>query len=136
MRLFCFSLLVAGTATAQSEAFGVGDGHDGALVVSLPSQVINRYASIIGAADGGLLLDAPANFVVGDLVVALKSTCVGTSPKGVSTIRASDTCEVGRWAMARVTALSTSGVSLTSPITGFDVAGQTAQLIRVAEFTT
>ncbi|MBZ4420071.1 Ig-like domain-containing protein [Myxococcus sp. RHSTA-1-4] len=121
------TLLLAATAAAEPDAFGLGSGRDGALTVTAPGVKVNaaaRVTSALGAGATAIPVSSTAGFGNGDLVLVLQATGTGTA----------DTAGAGRWELARVATVSSRTLNLTRPLVEFFDAPGT-QVLRVPEYT-
>ena len=93
---------IPGWAAAAPQAFGLGNGQDGDLVVNGANTVVNAYAGITGNPAGNTLdVSATAGFASGDLVLVLHTTGA-TATSGDQTDVDLSTGAVGTWELARV----------------------------------
>lgn len=142
-------------ARAETDTFGVGDGHSGAKTVA-GTETINSYASITAdVAPGattisfGTVIGNPAGFAANDLVLVWRATGVDAAeaPSGNQTKRldlatslattsgASAPGLAGTFELVRVQSVAGSTITLTKPL----VKGFTklvSQIVRVPEYTT
>ncbi|RKI74055.1 cell envelope biogenesis protein OmpA, partial [Corallococcus sp. AB049A] len=147
MALLC-AVFAAPPAFAEPDTFGLGDGHSGALTVSLAGTRINTYVRLRANAGVGATsvnVGDTTGFAVGDLVMIYQSTgFTGTVTSNAPGPFDFNTNAVGNWQFVRVTGLTTNtltftGTPLTAAFTGGTSATATrtsAQVIRVPEYTT
>ncbi|MBL8718133.1 MAG: hypothetical protein JNL79_19285 [Myxococcales bacterium] len=123
-------------AEASADVFGTGDGHSGVLSVST-STVVNAYAELTADALVGatkLTVAATTGFAVGDLVLVARAAGL-TPPASSTSVTAVDlsTSAVGRWELARVTAVAAGELTLSSGlVSAFAAAG--TQVVKVPEY--
>jgi len=145
------SLVAPRLAHAETDAFGIGDGHRGAYAAAGADEVVNSYAPLTNdAAAGattltfGTVVGDAAGFAPNDLVMIWRATGLpaAEAPSGVATMIPLATAggaggPIGRFELARVQAVDVgaSTLTLTKPLTRAFAAG-VAQVIRVPEFTT
>jgi len=131
-------LLCATTALADPDAFGLGTGRDGALSVTEPRTVINRYVQVtepLAPGDAVLFVASTDGFAAGDLIMLLQTTgLVPEPPHGEP--RPIDLARdpVGRWELARVKSAGKGELELTAPLV-HSYAASVTQVIRVPEYT-
>ncbi|MFO0678407.1 MAG: protein kinase [Polyangiaceae bacterium] len=126
------------TAHAELDAFAIGTGKDGALVVGTTPAVVNTYApvtSIVNAATVtvGTSVGGTA-FRAGDLVLVWQvggSTATSTATPTTLDLAAG---AVGTWEFARIATVTLPTVVFTSPLEATFAAGVT-QLVKVPEYT-
>lgn len=123
---------------AQDDAFGLGDGHLGALSVRDAGTVVNAYASITSPIQPGSMSISVSDaslFSAQDLVMLWQ-------PTGLTPVVASGNPgpfplgggRVGRWELARVVSVGPGVVGTSAPLTSsYDAL--LSQLIRVPEYT-
>jgi hypothetical protein len=131
----------------ETDVFGTGDGHLGALVISAKDSVVNVYAPVAekvaaGATAVKIGAAAPAggSFQAHDLILLWQAA--GLAPAPSSGNRSSidlGASTVGRWELARVLQVESGGAALrlTRPVVdpaGF--AASVSQVVRVPEYTT
>lgn len=122
---------------AEPDRFGLGTGRSGAAVISTPT-VVNRYAQLTLDAPRGatrLSLDVATGFQAGQLVMVHQTTLAGTPPPpGVEGRVDLRRAGVGRWELARVSAVESNQLVLTAPLErGFP--GLSSQVVFVPEYT-
>lgn len=135
------------TARGEADVFGTGDGHLGALSVSAKGAVINVYAPVAenvraGATDVkiGAAVPAGGTFQAGDLVLLWQAAGLAPAPtSGNQSALDLPASQVGRWELARVQQVESSGavLRLTQPVVapgGF--AASVTQVVKVPEHTT
>ncbi|WP_244239108.1 adventurous gliding motility protein AgmC [Corallococcus carmarthensis] len=151
LALLC-AVLLAPPASAETDTFGLGNGHNGALTVNAAGTVINTYARLTANAPVGqtfVTVTDTTGFAVGDLVMIYQSTgFTGTVTSGAVGPFDFTANTVGNWQLVRVTALTGTrltftGNALTAAFTGSTSAANnsallrsSAQAIRVPEYTT
>ncbi len=134
-------------AHGEADVFGTGDGHLGALSVGAKDSVINVYAPVAEAVAGGATAvkigsSAPAGgaFQAGDLVLLWQAAGLPAPVSGNPTAVDLSTSQVGRWELARVLQIETSGgtvLRLTQPlVTTGGFPASTSQVVKVPEYTT
>ena len=139
-------------AHAETDAFGIGNGHSGAYVAAAADEVINVYAPLTAdAANGatsvtiGTALGAASGFAAGDLVMVWRATGLagGNSAEAPSgnqspidlSAPAEEMGAVGLFEFARVTAVSTTSLTFSKPLTQA-FAKDFTQVVSVPEYTT
>ncbi|MBM7119394.1 adventurous gliding motility protein AgmC [Archangium primigenium] len=136
-------LLGSTAALAEPDSFGLGSGRDLALSVTASGTVVNSYAPVTAPlATGdtsltiGTVIGNAAGFKVGDLVMVLQTTGIVPVPGsgGTTPIDLSNDA-VGRWEFARLSAVSSSSLTLTAALVN-SYAANVTQVIRVPEYTT
>ncbi len=133
-RFFVILVLCAAPAAAEPDFFGRGDGHSGALNVSAAKTVVNAAVPLRAAAAGGsMALDVGnAGFNVGDLLLIIAVSGADSWPDA-GVIDLTNTA-LGRWELARVSAVMTPQVQLTAPLAQ-SFAPPGVQVVRVPEYT-
>ncbi|MDC0714124.1 Ig-like domain-containing protein [Stigmatella sp. ncwal1] len=143
LRTALMAVLVGALPTwAAQDLFGIGTGRDGALSIGTNNQIINRYARVrapLATGDTTIPITATSGWSAGagDLVMVLQTTGIvpePTSGGGPATIDLSDDL-VGRWELARVTAVTGTTLTLEEPLSN-SYAANVSQVIRVPEYTT
>ncbi|MCE9666964.1 Ig-like domain-containing protein [Myxococcus stipitatus] len=137
--LSCVAALVAITAFARADVFGLGDGHDETLRIPAgQSQTINRYAAVVAPVRKGdreVRVDALAGFADGDLVMVLQATGVGplaAPSNAVFSFSPFELNPVGHWELARVERARGRTLTFGRPLQE-DFTPPHAQVIRVPE---
>lgn len=138
----------AGVARAEGDTFGIGDGHNGAKTV-VGTEVVNAYAPItedVPSADpkqvafGNVI--GTGSFAAGDLVLLFRPTGVDAAEPAAASanqtplvLKDVEGASVGRWELARVTAVVGSTMTLSNPVLR-SFKRNVSQIIRVPEYTT
>ncbi|MEA2747484.1 MAG: hypothetical protein QOI41_1627 [Myxococcales bacterium] len=135
-------------AHAEVDTFGLGNGHSGAYVAAAADEVINAYAPLtadaaVGATSVtiGTKLGAAAGFAVGDLVMVWRATGVtaAEAPSGTQmpplNLETATMGAVGRFELARVSAVTATTLTFTKPLTQA-FAKDLTQVVSVPEYTT
>ncbi|MBZ4419470.1 Ig-like domain-containing protein [Myxococcus sp. RHSTA-1-4] len=140
LALLC-AVLVAPSAYAEPDTFGLGDGSDGPLTVN-DEQTVNSYAQVREAVAAGqdfVVVSATAGFNAGDLVLVLQGAghpLPVTSGDQTPVPLAGGA--VGRWEFARVAAVvdgDPGQIEFTQPLT-VAFAALATQVVKVPEYTT
>ncbi|HYH94427.1 MAG TPA: hemagglutinin, partial [Hyalangium sp.] len=136
--LLVLGLLLAGSALAEPDTFGLGTGRSGPLQVTVLDTVINRYAQLTAGAAAGtkdLTVSDSSGFIAGDLVLLHHSTGLTPAPESGDQRRLRlDTGTPGRFEYGRVEAVSPGGLRLTAPLmNGYPAS--VAQVVSVPEYT-
>ena len=130
--------LGAAPASAESDAFGLGTGRDGALRVTSKGTRVNRYAMVtwpLAHGDTVLKVASTAGFGPGDLVMVFQATGVVPVPAvGNPWPVELGNNPVGRWELARLAFVGGDTLVLTAPLV-HAYAGAGTQVIRVPEYT-
>jgi MYXO-CTERM domain-containing protein len=130
--------ITPGVARAELDSFGLGDGHDGPLVVSSLLTVNPHAALAADAAGGGLHLSTAtvADFRAGDLVFVWQPLgLAGAVPQvGTSSVDLHQS-PIGRFELARLARVTGTDLELTNPLVGAYPNGL-SQVVRVPEYTT
>ena len=131
-------VLCASTAMAEPDTFGLGTGREGALRVTEPRKVVNRYTQVTGPLAPGdtvLSVSSTEGFAAGDLVMVVQTTGIVPEPArgDPGPIQLSHD-PVGRWELARVSAAGGQELKLMAPLLS-SYAGMVTQVIRVPEYT-
>jgi MYXO-CTERM domain-containing protein len=127
-------------ARAEYDSFGLGTGRDGTLTVSTTGVVVNKYAQVTAPlVPGDTFVDVQATtgFAAGALVLVHQTTGFLPVPASGSTADISlisSTSSVGRWELARVSAVSGSRLTLTAPLIN-SYAASVSQVVLVPEYT-
>ncbi len=131
--------LVPCVARAEPDAFGLGSGRDGPLSVTAADTVVNAYTSLTAprlAGDAALPVVGTAGFAAGDLVMVLQTTGLVPPPaSGLAGPFDLSVDPVGRWELARLSAVSADTLSLAAPLV-HGYAASVTQVLRVPEYTT
>src|SRR5437867_3177597 len=136
-RVAAMALLLAGSASAAPDDFGLGDGHSGALVVLDAGVVLN--ASAVLAADAGagtqaLRVSPDAGFSDGDLAFVYQASDAFAFDSGTAGPFDLTLTGAGRFELARVLFADAGTLLLAAPLTLSFPAGL-AQVVRVPEYT-
>lgn len=112
-------------ALAAADSFDRGSGRDGALKVSEPCTVVNRYTRVtaaVAAGDSRIEVDNASGLAAGDLVLVFQAGPeAGSAPSN--------------WELARLASVKGKHLELTEPLrTGYAVSG--TQVVRVPEYST
>ena len=126
-------------AKAESDSFGLGDGHRGPLNLSSGSANINVYTVIkADRAPGDTVLPISNNailFATGDLVMVYQATgytpVVNSGDQGVLDLSSSP---VGRWEFGRIASVGSTSLTLTAPLI-YAYPANLSQVIQVPEYT-
>lgn len=114
-------LLVAASASwAEPDSFALGDGHDGARVVTAANTVVNAWAPLVEGVDAGALsvrIASTTGFVPGDVVLLLQEGLEGSIPDSGSAepLDVSAT-GLGRFELARIASQNGGDLELTAPL--------------------
>jgi hypothetical protein len=131
-------LLLAATASAEADHFGLGNGQDGDVLVA-SNMVLNAYAQLMGDAPRAatrLLVSDPAPFRPGHLLM-LHQTVLAQDPPLPGADGSYDLTAdgVGRFELARVASIDGTTLVLTAPLDhGFPALA--TQLVTVPELHT
>jgi hypothetical protein len=136
--LLC-ATLVAGSALAEPDTFGLGTGRDGQLRIEDPQQVVlNHYGALttsVAAGSRDVVISHAALFTAGELVLLHQSTGLVPLPdSGDERALSLNSSGVGRFEYARVETVSANGLRLTAPLQYGYTAGET-QVVSVPEYT-
>lgn len=143
-------LLGARDARAEADAFGIGDGHNGAKIAA-GAEVVNAYARVAqDVAAGatqltiGAVVGAASGFVNGDLVLVWRATGLPASASQSPAIAdrfathvnltTAASGVVGTFELARVQTAAASTLTLTKPLVRA-FAKDVAQVVKVPEYT-
>ncbi len=147
--LLLSTLLASSSALAETDVFGVGDGHNGGHTAGGSDEVINSYAPIAadvaaGATEvtiGTVIGDGGA-FATGDLILLWRPTGIDAAESTVASgnqqsaiLGAYEGGAVGRWELARVQSVVSSTLTLTAPLVNAWKRDVT-QVVKVPEYTT
>ncbi|KFE71193.1 hypothetical protein DB31_3323 [Hyalangium minutum] len=128
----------ASTSAAEPDTLGLGTGRDGALIVTEPRTVINRYAQVtvpLATGDTVLFVSSTEGFAAGDLIMVLQTTGIVPEPaQGAPGPISLSTDPVGRWELARVSFAERQELKLGAPLL-YSYAGLVTQVIRIPEYT-
>lgn len=109
---------------------GNGDGHGGDKTI-IGEATINDYAAVTAVATDALDLDDVSNFTKGDAILAWQTTTTEPVGSGATNV---DAFRVGRYELARITAVTGQRISLDRTLKTPLSTG--AQVVRVPELTT
>jgi hypothetical protein len=130
--------LCVSRAWAGPGIFDSGTGRDGALLVTEPGRIINRYTQAtapLATGDTSVFVSSTEGIAAGDLVMVLQTTGIVPEPRrgdpGPIDLKADP---VGRWELVRVELASGTELRLTTPLE-YAYAGLVTQVIRVPEYT-
>lgn len=132
------ALLAPALALAGPDVYGLGDGHDGPLVVSAPGTVVNEATALAADATAGALtvtVADSAGLASGRLVLLHRTAdpLVGAVPDTATSLDVS-TSDVGRYELARLTAVAGTTLTLDAPLaSAFPASG--SQLVAVPEYS-
>jgi hypothetical protein len=138
-RLALVMLLATSMRAFGGDAFGLGDGHDGALDVRVPNYVMNApiapLAADIASGATELPLSVVLGFRTGDLVLVVQSA------NFVNALTAGDQSPIdltpsglGQFALARIVALGANALTVSPPLP-FSFPALGTQVVTVREFT-
>lgn len=134
---FLAALAVPANTWASPDSYGLGDGHNGAFMASMPAQTINVYTALTAPASAGsrtLTVASTTGIAAGDLVLVWQ---VQGGPYASGTTGPLDLTAgpVGAYDLVRVASVSGTTLTLSTALQE-SYAATGAQVVRVPEFTT
>jgi hypothetical protein len=139
LALLLFASLVASSAVAEPDAFGLGTGRNGSLRIDASQDVVlNHYGALTATVAAGSRDVAISNaglFSAGELVLLHQTAGLSPVPaSGAGNPIGLSSSAVGRFEYARVETVSASGLKLTAPLL-YGYTANEAQVVSVPEYT-
>lgn len=133
------SLVFALPALAEDDAFGVGSGADGSIVVTSP-MVVNDCVELVANTSGPLLSTGATNgkFGPGDLVAIYTATGKTPVPTTLPEIQQPlmfQGTQLGHLELGRIASVTPTSITLTKPLV-VGVSAKVTQIVRVPEYST
>ena len=135
------SLLAASAplpAHAEPDAYGIGDGHDGALSVSTANAVVNAYAQVTALAAGGgtnITVSSTTGFQIGQAILIWQTTGMTAAPASGAAGPFDLASEgAGRWEFSRIASIQGTTIGLAAPLTR-SYPANVSQVVSVPEYT-